>query len=267
MPEESIHRLNHEWERLRLKYGIADSPPELDRLLLKSRRKRARLRDLRVRLAAIQTELEVLETEVAGTDKTLRYFLSDVISRVKVDHGHAWSPVPMMGFRMWTLKDDAFHGYRVRWQHRSMTALCGLTNVNEDVPHTDGQCSDPPCGVYAAKDVDRLIETHSILEVDRMAVGLVAMTGKVVEHEHGWRAQEVTVLALAFVRGGKVLTADDPDEIELLFQGIGLSEDWNHTPVAGPAMERESIREAIASYMKEQERKKTTWILESPNEL
>lgn len=58
MPQDSIHRLNREWERLRLNYGIADSPSELDRLLLKSRRKRARLRDLRARLAAIQSEVE-----------------------------------------------------------------------------------------------------------------------------------------------------------------------------------------------------------------
>lgn len=144
MPQDSIHRLNHEWERLRLRYGIADSPPELDRLLLKSRRKRARLRDLRTRLAAIQSEGEVLEVEVAGTHKTLRYFLSDVISRVKVDHGHAWSPMPMIGFRVWTLRDDAFRGYRVRWQHRAMTARCGLTNVNEDVPHTNGHAPTLP---------------------------------------------------------------------------------------------------------------------------
>jgi hypothetical protein len=267
MVENSIHGLNREWERLRLKYGIADSPPELDRLLLKSRRKRARLRDLRTRLATIQTEVDALEAEVAGTDKTLRYFLSDVISRVEVDHGHAWSPVPMLGFRVWTLRDDAFHGYRVRWQHRSMTARCELTNDSDNIPHTDGQCANPPCGVYAAKDVDRIIEAHGTLEVERLAVGLVAMTGKVVEHEHGWRAEEVTVLALAFVRGGRIFTADDPDEIELLFQGVGLSEDWNHAPEGEPVVERDRITAAIAAYMQEQERKKTAWILESPNEL
>ncbi|MDP3983444.1 MAG: hypothetical protein Q8Q52_00360 [Acidimicrobiia bacterium] len=100
-----------------------------------------------------------------------------------------------------------------------------------------------------------------------MAVGLVAMTGKVVEHEHGWRGEQVTVLALAFVREGQVLTADDPDEIELLFQGVGLSEVWNHGSGSVPMVERNRITEAIAAYMKEQERKKTSWILESPNEL
>jgi hypothetical protein len=148
-----------------------------------------------------------------------------------------------------------------------MTARCGRTNDNADIPHTDGQCADPPCGVYAAKDVDRIIEAHAALEVERLAVGLVAMTGKVVEHEHGWRAEEVTVLALAFVRGGRVFTADDPDEIELLFQGVGLSAGWNREVGTAPLPDRNRITAAIAAYMQEQERKKTTWILESPNEL
>jgi hypothetical protein len=34
-----------------------------------------------------------------------------------------------------------------------------------------------------------------------------------------------------------------------------------------PLRDRDRITEAIAAYMKEQERKKTSWILESPNEL
>jgi hypothetical protein len=34
-----------------------------------------------------------------------------------------------------------------------------------------------------------------------LAIGLVAMTGRVVEHESGYRAQHVEVLALAFVTG------------------------------------------------------------------
>ncbi|MEX1037705.1 MAG: hypothetical protein WDZ96_02480 [Acidimicrobiia bacterium] len=267
MSDTSLHQLNREWERLRLKYGIADSPPELGRLLLTSRRKRARLRDLRVRLQTIQEEVDVLDVEVAGIDKTLRFFLSDMISKIEVDHGPAWSPVPVMGFRVWNLREGGFYGYRVRWEHRSLAAECGTTRNQEDVPHTDGECANPPCGIYAAKDVDRIIEAHSNVETAGMAVGLVAMAGKVVEHEHGWRAKQVTVLALAFVRGGRVQTTDDPDEIELLFQGVGLSDDWNQGSGMAAAPEEELVVKAMAQYMKIQERKKTQWILESPDEL
>jgi hypothetical protein len=69
------------------------------------------------------------------------------------------------------------------------------------------------------------------------------------------------------VRGGSVFTADDPDEIELLFQGVGLSAGWNREVGTAPLPDRNRITAAIAAYMQEQERKKTTWILESPNEL
>lgn len=264
MSEISVHRLNSEWERLRLKYRIAGSPPGLDRLLLTSRRKQARLRDLKARLAVIQAEVDALDVEVVGLDKTIRFFLSDVIGQIEAEHGPSWSPVPMLGFRVWEMKNREFHGYRVRWEHRSMSAVCAGGANNEDVPHTEGQCADPPCGIYAAKDVDRLIAEHSGAGTGSMTIGLVAMSGKVVEHEEGWRAERVTVLALTFMRGDRIMATDDPDEIEFLFQGIGLSDDWH--PTEDPSIST-SVDDTMAAYMKEQERKQTVWILESPNEL
>ena len=264
MSDISVHRLNREWERLRLKYRIAGSPPGLDRLLLTSRRKQARLRDLRARLAAIQAEVDVLDVEVTGLDKTIRFFLSDVIRQIENEHGPSWSPVPMLGFRMWEMKNDQFHGYRVRWEHRTLSAVCAGGATNEDVPHTEGQCADPPCGIYAAKDVDRLISSHA--GIGAIAIGLVAMTGKVVEHEQGWRAERATVLALTFARSGRTYTTEDPEEIEILFQGIGLSDEWHLTGEPAPS-EAGRTEDTMATYMKEQERKQTGWILESPNEL
>lgn len=263
MSDISVQRLNREWERLRLKYRIAGSPPGLDRLLLTSRRKQARLRDLKTRLAAIQAEVDALDVEVSGLDKTIRFFLSDVISQVEAEHGPSWSPAPMLGFRVWELRNGEFHGYRVRWEHRALSAVCGGGRNNEDVPHTDGQCANPPCGIYAAKDVDRLISAHT--DIRSMAIGLVAMTGKVVEHEQGWRAEHVTVLALAFARDGKVFATDEPEEIEMLFQGVGHSDEWHTAAVGDPS--KSPIEDTMAEYIKEQERKQTGWILESPNEL
>ena len=104
MAETSIPKLRQEWERLRLKYGVADSPPELEGLLRNQRRRQANLRDLRDRLRRIQREIDVLETEVAGVEKTLRYFLNDVIHRIRLEHGPAWSPEPVLGFRVWQLE-------------------------------------------------------------------------------------------------------------------------------------------------------------------
>jgi hypothetical protein len=97
-----------------------------------------------------------------------------------------------------------------------------------------------------------------------MAIGLVAMSGKVVEHEEGWRAERVTVLALAFMRGDRIMATDEPDEIEFLFQGIGFSDDWHPTE---PPLINTRVEDTMAGYIKEQERRQTVWILESPNEL
>lgn len=263
MAETSIPKLRQEWERLRLKYGVADSPPELEGLLRNQRRRQANLRDLRDRLRRIQREIDVLETEVAGVEKTLRYFLNDVIHRIRLEHGPSWSPDPVLGFRVWQLEESGFHGYRQHWKHRSLTALCGSSNDQEDVPHTEGQCSSPPCGIYAAKEIGEILDAHSAIAVERIAVGLVAMTGKVVEHERGYRAKEVTVLSLALLREGQLHLTDDPDEVELLFQGIGLSGEWNTASnhAGGKPLAR------IIEYMNQQREEKTKWISESPREL
>ncbi len=264
MADLSIPSLQREWERLRLRYGFSGTPPGLERLLLATRRRQVRLRHLRAQVSELQSEIEVLEREVVGLDKTARLLLNESIAEIKVEHGPSWSPVAMLGFRVWEVRDGGFHGYREHWEHRSLKAYCGTTRSHDDVPHTEGQCGDPPCGIYAAKDVAELLGAHQGARIDTLAVGLVGMTGKVVEHERGWRGEETTVLALAFSRQGSLYTTDDPDEIELLFQGIGLT-----TAVDGQRapMPSSPLRRAFVSYMRHQAKEKTQWISESPNEL
>lgn len=246
-----------------MRYGIAGSPPGLDRLLLTMQRKQARLRDLRTRLAAIQDEVEVVEAEITGLETAVRCLLNDAISRAKVENGLAWSPVALLGYRVWAFSGGEFTGYRRRWEHRSLRAECSTTGNNDDVPHTAGECGQPPCGIYAAKHVAGLFEAHRGVRPESLAVGLVGLTGKVVEHERGWRAEEATVLALTFVRGGRVHSTTDPDEIELLFQGVGVSADWNEDGLEGEPDQAE----VMIGYLRQMEREARQWISESPNEL
>ena len=51
------------------------------------------------------------------------------------------------------------------------------------------------------------------------AIGLVALTGKVVEHAAGYRAQYARAVALAISWGGSVFLGDDPQWIEAVFAG------------------------------------------------
>jgi hypothetical protein len=66
------------------------------------------------------------------------------------------------------------------------------------------------------------------------------------------------------MRGDGIMATDDPEEIEFLFQGIGLSDDWHTTEDLSISP---SVDVTMAAYLKEQERKQTLWILESPNVL
>ena len=263
MSEMGVPQLTREWERMRLRYGITDSPQALERLLLGLRRRNARLRHLRDRHAEIQAELSVLETEMQGMEKAVRLLLNDAIERARSERGYSWSPSAVLGFRVWLIRDKGLHGYRVQWKHRSLRARCGISGTETGVPHTGDECGRPPCGIYAAKDVTEVMTEHARVDIRRLAVGLVGMTGKVVEHERGYRGEEATALALAFLRGPSLHVTDDPAEIELLFQGVGLPETelTTHQPA------RARVTAQLTEYLNEEKTRKGQWILGSPNEL
>lgn len=107
-----------------------------------------------------------------------------------------WSPSPVIGFRIWTLRRTGFRGSSSPWPSSSYTATC---EAGADVPHTDGRCARVAfgCGVYVAKDVRELISEFDVLQRRDVAVGLVIMTGKVIEHESGYRAESTQVISLA----------------------------------------------------------------------
>jgi hypothetical protein len=132
-----------------------------------------------------------------------------------------WSPEPALGFRAWTLVGDRLRGARNRWPRPAMTALClNLRDQPADAaPHPSGECGRPPCGIYAMKHPDD-VRSHIDGPLRRarhkaIGVGLVSMTGRVIEHDHGYRAQHATVIAFSVTRpvadgNAQVLFADDP---------------------------------------------------------
>jgi hypothetical protein len=93
--------------------------------------------------------------------------------------------------------------------------LRGLSG--EDLPHPVSRCGPPACGIYAVKSLDMFAHDLARGAVDRTIVGVVGMTGKVIEHEDGYRAQAATVVAIVARNRGFRLISDDPDVIEDLF--------------------------------------------------
>lgn len=154
-----------------------------------------------------------------------------------------WSPAPIFGFRFWRVQIDGLYGSTgVRWERPSLEAECrsprGLRFVTagglererfgagEPVPHLD--CT---CGIYAVPSVVALLD-HAVRPVapgarlpETGAFGIVAMTGRVVEHERGWRAGRAEATALlVLTRRWYLLTA-----------GVAALEEIFAEPVAGLA--------------------------------
>ena len=126
-----------------------------------------------------------------------------------------WSPQPVIGFRYWKIDLDGLRGIRGhRWDGPAMTARCRPrqgTIVPGEIPHTAGECGRPPCGIYALRDPRDLVTSYgrdsawSRLVVPERpllepgAFGAVALTGRVVEHERGYRAVRAEVIGLVVV--------------------------------------------------------------------
>lgn len=138
-----------------------------------------------------------------------------------------WSPHPVVGYRVWAVMRDRVKGFRSVWSQPRFNAACENEAAYGPVPHVGERCG---CGIYAAKDpmlltrefpgiVKRrpLENKRPQLPTPAVAVGRVELSGRVVEHTHGYRAQiaEVTTLVTGSRRG--VFRFDDPDEIADLF--------------------------------------------------
>lgn len=209
-------------EKYRERYNLDGEIPglvSLKRSIDRRRQRRAalnrRLNDLTRQVAEAESQLKAVNSEIHGAQRAGALLLNDVIDRVRQEKGEGWSPAPVFGFRAWHLFNGLLYGAKVMWQIPEMTAECLHHVPGEDLPHSVGRCGPPPCGVYAVKDLNVLkrelgIDSSSIL-------GVVAMTGKVIEHELGYRAAKSTVVAITGRIGGHRFATDRPGEIADLF--------------------------------------------------
>jgi hypothetical protein len=125
-----------------------------------------------------------------------------------------WSPTPILGFRVWDVGKQ-LRGARRRWPRPTHEAVClrrGTERPDDQVPHTDG-CRTPACGIYATKTPYPLIRYGG----PEWAIGLVELSGKVVEHDFGYRARRATAVCLVVVWLGGQAIASTPEEVAAVF--------------------------------------------------
>jgi hypothetical protein len=215
------------WEQLetyRERYDIEDQLGRLTSLERSITRRHARARALRRRQDELESQLETtrkeltaVESEIARSDLTGRLLVEEVLSRVKEEMGEVWSPTPILGYRLWAIDETGLRGAKVRWQRPRLGTRCLNRVPGEDVPHSTGKCGPPPCGIYVTKRLDVLRRELRVDDEPGYAVGVVAMTGKVIEHELGYRAASAEVLAIVARGESSTVATDEPARIERLF--------------------------------------------------
>lgn len=210
-------------EKYQERYSLSSEVPELASLRRSLYRRRARraalnrrIRDLKAQVEEAEAQLKAVNTELLGAQKAGAALLEDVLERVRIEKGEGWSPVPVLGFRAWRLMNGLLYGAKVVWQKPEMSADCLHRVSGEDLPHSVGKCGPPSCGIYAVKDLQRLKRELGPWG-SSYVLGVVAMTGKVIEHEHGYRAARGTVVAITGKLEGNRFATDDPIEIAELF--------------------------------------------------
>ncbi len=181
-----------------------------------------RLNQLREEEERITKQIASMLSEMKRIERWLEFCIEDAIERTRREHAEAWSPSPILGYRLWWLEDGQLCGVKLPWKKRSLAATCLRRGDLGEIPHSDGSCGRLGCGVYAAKTVDPLYRDFNVWSLEDFAIGLVALTGKVVEHDDGYRAAEATVVALGARLDGRVLLTNIPDMIDDVFADPSL---------------------------------------------
>ena len=217
-----------QWQRLevyRQRYSIEgrlDPVISLERSLNRRRMRSAalarRLADLEKQLVQVRTELTAVESEIDKSKAAGALLLEEILDEVQRDMGEAWSPTPVIGFRVWRIEDNQVKGNQLPWLTPRMVSRCLREIPGEDLPHPVDRCGPPACGIYAVKTLAVFPSDVASGEIRRSVVGLVAMSGKVIEHDEGYRAYSANAIALSANDGARRLLTADRDLVEKLFE-------------------------------------------------
>ena len=251
------------WQLLevyRQRYRIEDRLGPLEGLEKSIRRRRVRtaglsrtIKALEAELTSVRGELEAVETEIEGSRAAGALLISEIIDQVREDMGEGWSPSPMRGFRVWRIEDGSVMGNQVQWAEPTLASVCLREVPGDDVPHAVDRCGPPACGIYAVKHLEMFPYEVAAGRISRSIVGVVAMSGKVVEHEQGYRAARARVVAVVANGEGKTIVTDHPETISSLFDDpLGtLSELGDRT---------RDDESAIRAFLESSRRKEELWI-------
>lgn len=194
---------------LRERYGRQSFTSPAERLEVAASRRRYLLRELRRQISELEERVAIIESELAGYGRGATALVEEEVRGYEQRFPEAWSPTAVTGYRIWALKDDYLVGARHIWSEPCYRASCDQTTNEGEIPHTDERCGRLGCGIYASKSLEQLLEVNLYESSREYAAALVGLTGKVVEHEDGYRAASAEVMALTLIGADRqVFTRD-----------------------------------------------------------
>ena len=228
----------------------------------------------RRRAQELDDKMRALQTEITGFERGLEALLGQLREEVGERSTPMWSPIPVLGYRTWHITADGLRGATgFVWFGPVLEARCGGAAGVDDgqVPHTDGRCGHPPCGIYALKDPAALLRSQEWRRSEGtigIVVGLTALSGKVIEHEEGYRGQHARVTAAALLKNSEILISDDDEWVADLFRdpmgaarGDKRHRESRRIPTGSPA-----IPEVLEFFTQAEQKEQMRWTSGNRNE-
>jgi hypothetical protein len=212
----------------------------LERLL---GQRQAEAQAMRRRLAAVCRQVEELEATAA-----------EWAARAPGTGQSFWTPAPVPAYRAWHLGPQGARGAVQVWPGPRLEAACVR---GPGVPH-DAPCR---CGIYGLKAAAGLRVRP--VQPWGLVYGLVALSGRVVEHAAGYRGRRAEARAVAVLWDGKMVCRSDPDWIARLFTpGVGAA--LAAAAPGVPAVAACAVPPAAVDYLESEARRwGESWISES----
>ena len=186
-----VERLRSRYETLKRRLRRADGVDEVERLDVSIQRRRVRIRHLDAQIDRLMDERDRLEGEVLGCFHGAEALLVDLIDKLEALDGPSWSPGPIPGFTILEVVDGSIHDGDHVWATPLLRPGC--PSGRWDAPHANAACAALPCGVLAYKSIDTL---PGISGGALGAVAELAMSGRVIEHVDGYRAEVGEIISL-----------------------------------------------------------------------
>ena len=206
------------------RYDIEDMIEPFERLEEAQCRRERKLAVLRRRAGQLASELSevtdrigALEKEINGTEVAREALAAEIVEETRLRFTETWSPIPVLGYRTWVIHQNRLRGVKVPWPTPEMVASCLTRIPGEDVPHAERRCGIPACGIYATKTLQPFSGTAYGLAGRELALGVVAMTGKVIEHDVGYRAARARAVAVVARLDRTWFATADEDAVAELF--------------------------------------------------